>query len=112
MSNYKVGESELTREELESPAILRGDLFDRSVQHGGTHYKEMGIQPWDFVLSMAELNRDEWLQAVGFFRWNAFRYLARAGRKDDAEQEAQKSSQYVEVLEHLYALGKSKGWKK
>lgn len=64
---------------------------------GGTHYIEMGVQPWDVF--------DTWPleQRIGAYRANAVKYLMRLGTKDERLQEAKKAAHYcaklVEVLE-------------
>lgn len=66
------------------PASLR--------QVGGTHYKQMNIQPWDVV--------DGWpLDArIGYYRGNALKYLMRMGTKDEELQEILKCQHYVAKL--------------
>jgi len=66
-------------------------------QEGGTHYKDLPVQPWDVI--------DSWSidMAVGFYRGNALKYLMRMGTKDASVQEVKKAIHYlqklVEVLE-------------
>src|SRR5574343_1950165 len=45
-------------------------------QEGGTHYKEMGVEPWDVI--------DTWSveQQIGYHRGNALKYIMRMGSKD------------------------------
>jgi hypothetical protein len=66
------------------PASLR--------QIGGTHYKQMAVQPWDVV--------DDWPleQRVGYYRGNALKYLMRMGSKDQDAQEIGKGRHYIEKL--------------
>lgn len=66
------------------PASLR--------QIGGTHYKQMAVQPWDVV--------DDWPleQRIGYYRGNALKYLMRMGSKDHELQEVQKCQHYVAKL--------------
>jgi len=61
-------------------------------QVGGTHYKDMGVQPWDVV--------DTWgyEQRIGYYRGGALKYVMRSGRKDNEIQEAQKAVHYLEKL--------------
>ena len=63
---------------------------DRQV--GGTHYKDLKIQPWDVV--------DTWPleQRIGFYRGNALKYLMRMGTKDEQATEAAKGQHYLEKL--------------
>lgn len=69
------------------PASLR--------QVGGTHYKQMGVQPWDVV--------DGWpLEArIGYYRGNALKYLMRMGSKDEELQEIEKCAHYVDKLREV-----------
>jgi len=61
-------------------------------QVGGTHYKAMGVEPWDVV--------DTWPieQRIGFYRGNALKYIMRMGSKDQSDQEVQKGLHYLEKL--------------
>ena len=62
---------------------------DRQV--GGTHYKDLTIQPWDVV--------DTWPleQRIGFYRGNALKYLMRWRRKNGT-QDLRKCIHYLEKL--------------
>lgn len=64
----------------------------RDVQVGGTHYKSLGVQPWDVI--------DTWPleQRIGFYRGNAIKYLMRMGSKDEAVQEIKKAAHYTQKL--------------
>lgn len=66
------------------PASLR--------QVGGTHYKQMNVQPWDVV--------DGWPLdlRIGYYRGNALKYLMRMGSKDEELQEILKCQHYVAKL--------------
>ena len=61
-------------------------------QVAGTHYKDMGVEPWDVV--------DTWPieQRIGAYRHGALKYLMRCGNKDDRLQEIKKAGHYVEKL--------------
>jgi hypothetical protein len=62
-------------------------------QVGGDHYKELAVQPWAAM--------ESWLtpeEFAGYLRGNAIKYLARAGRKGDAEQDLRKALHYLEKL--------------
>jgi hypothetical protein len=61
-------------------------------QVAGTHYKEMGVQPWDVV--------DTWPmeQRIGYYRGGALKYIMRMGRKDENIQEIKKAIHYLEKL--------------
>ena len=64
----------------------------RDKQEGGTHYREMGLQPWDVV--------DTWPleQRIGFYRGNALKYLMRMGTKDDEGLEIRKARHVLTKL--------------
>lgn len=61
-------------------------------QVGGTHYKKMGVEPWDVV--------DTWPleQRIGAYRAGALKYLMRMGSKDEDVQEICKGIHYLEKL--------------
>ncbi len=68
-------------------------------QVGGTHYKDMAVEPWDVI--------DTWPidQQIGAYRAGALKYIMRMGSKDEAAQEIRKAGHYcqklAEVLEAL-----------
>ena len=61
-------------------------------QVAGTHYKDMGVEPWDVV--------DTWPleQRIGAYRHGALKYLMRCGNKDEQLQEIKKCGHYIEKL--------------
>lgn len=61
-------------------------------QVAGTHYKDMGVEPWDVV--------DTWPleQRIGAYRHGALKYLMRMGSKDERAQEIKKGIHYLEKL--------------
>lgn len=61
-------------------------------QIGGTHYKKMGVEPWDVI--------DTWPieQRIGAYRAGALKYLMRMGSKDENVQEISKGIHYLEKL--------------
>jgi hypothetical protein len=64
----------------------------RDIQIGGTHYKNMGVEPWDVV--------DTWPidQRIGAYRHGALKYLMRMGTKDENMQEIRKGIHYMQKL--------------
>jgi hypothetical protein len=64
----------------------------RNHQVGGSHYKSLGVEPWDVV--------DTWSyeQRVGFYRGNAIKYLMRMGTKDESPTEIAKGMHYMQKL--------------
>lgn len=63
---------------------------DRQV--GGTHYKDMDIEPWDVI--------DTWSleQRIGAYRAGALKYVMRMGTKDENVKELKKAGHYIEKL--------------
>ena len=61
-------------------------------QAGGTHYKDMPIQPWAVI--------DTWPleQRIGFYRGNSLKYTMRAGSKDAMVQDIEKAQHYAQKL--------------
>ena len=61
-------------------------------QVGGTHYKDMGIEPWDVI--------DTWSleQRIGAYRAGALKYVMRMGTKDENVKELKKAGHYIEKL--------------
>jgi hypothetical protein len=64
----------------------------RDKQVAGSHYKNMGVEPWDVV--------DTWPleQRIGAYRHGALKYLMRMGSKDESAQEIAKGIHYMEKL--------------
>lgn len=71
------------------------------IQHGGDHYKKMGVEPWDVV--------DTWPleQRIGYYRGGALKYIMRMGSKDNSLQEIRKGQHYIQKL--LEVLGETYG---
>ena len=72
--------------------VANARLTANAKQVGGTHYKAMGVEPWDVI--------DTWPieQRIGYYRGNALKYIMRMGSKDQSDQEAQKGLHYLEKL--------------
>jgi len=69
------------------------------LQIGGTHYKDMGVQPWDVM--EATLTPEEF---IGYLKGNCIKYGMRAGKKDS--DDAGKFRHYkMKLKEALEALG-------
>ena len=75
-----------------------------TIQEGGDHYKQMGVQPWDIY--------DTWPaeQRIGAYRANCVKYVMRLESKDSRVLNARKLKHYasklVEVAEELEAKEK------
>lgn len=65
------------------------------VQVGGTHYKDMPMQPWDVMGSV--LSRDEF---IGFLKGNVIKYAMRAGRKEGSD-DGNKARHYQQKLNEV-----------
>ena len=63
-------------------------------QVGGTHYKDMGIQPW--AVMQAVLTPEEW---VGYLKGNVIKYGMRQGKKDS--DDANKARHYALKLSEV-----------
>lgn len=63
-------------------------------QIGGSHYKELGVQPWSVMEAI--LSREEF---VGFLKGNIIKYSMRQGRKDS--DDAAKCQHYIEKLREI-----------
>jgi hypothetical protein len=76
-------------------------------QVGGSHYKDMPVQPWDVMNSV--LTRQEF---IGFLKGNIIKYSMRAGHKQGAEQDAEKARHYAEKLAEIEmpTLSTHPGW--
>lgn len=61
-------------------------------QHGGTHYMDRAIQPWDYIAA----------NGIGFFEGNAIKYLTRWRDKGGVE-DLRKAKHYIEKLIELEA---------
>lgn len=68
-----------------------------SRQVGGSHYKDMPMQPWDVM--QAVLTPEEFR---GFLKGNIIKYSMRAGRKDGSD-DAGKAQHYRQKLAEMEA---------
>lgn len=65
-----------------------------AMQVGGTHYKDMTIQPWAVMETV--LSREEF---IGFLKGNIIKYAMRQGRKDSDDGE--KAIHYMQKLNEV-----------
>jgi hypothetical protein len=64
-------------------------------QVGGTHYKDMPVQPWtvmEALMTHAEF--------IGFLKGNVIKYSMRQGRKDGSD-DAAKALHYLQKLDEV-----------
>lgn len=72
----------------------REDVSANSKQVGGSHYKDMELQPWDVMESL--LTPEEF---VGFLKGNIIKYALRQGKKDS--DDAGKAKHYIAKLKEM-----------
>ena len=68
------------------------------VQVGGTHYKDMPVQPWTVMECV--LTNEEF---IGFLKGNVIKYSMRQGRKDGSD-DAGKAQHYLAKLKEVQGL--------
>jgi len=72
-------------------------------QIGGTHYKDMTIQPWTVLENV--LTTDEF---IGFLKGNIIKYAMRQGRKDS--DDGGKALHYLQKLKELQDVNFNSNW--
>jgi hypothetical protein len=72
---------------------LNGTRAD-DIQAGGSHYKDMGVQPWTVMEAL--LTKEEF---VGYLKGNLIKYAMRQGKKDSPD--AEKWHHYKLKLEEI-----------
>ena len=77
-----------------SADTLKADEY----QCGGSHYKNMAIQPWDVMQSV--LTPEEF---QGYLKGNVLKYALRAGKKEGADDDADKAKHYAMKLREVQA---------
>ena len=58
-----------------------------NVQHGGTHYKDKAVQPWDYIIG----------NNLGYLEGNVVKYVSR-WRDKGGIQDLQKARHYLDKL--------------
>lgn len=76
--------------EKQLPGIRADDI-----QVSGTHYKDMGMQPW--TVMQAVLTPEEFR---GFLKGNVIKYAMRQGKKQDSD-DTNKAKHYAMKLEEV-----------
>jgi hypothetical protein len=66
-------------------------------QVGGTHYKDMAVEPW--VVMQAVLTPEEFR---GYLKGNVIKYSMRQGKKADSD-DAGKALHYIDKLKEIQA---------
>ena len=85
-------ELERFRQQFDPYTKPKQKLEANSRQVGGQHYKKMDIQPWDVI----DYGPKE--HAIGFYRYNALKYIMRAGEKGEFKEDIAKAQHYLEKL--------------
>lgn len=67
-------------------------------QIGGSHYKDMAVQPWDVMQSV--MTHEEF---VGFLKGNVIKYSMRQGKKEGTDDGA-KAMHYLAKLREVQEL--------
>ena len=81
------------RQQLEEAAVVFNSMADKyeqqlngtradDIQAGGSHYKNMGVQPWTVMEAL--LTKEEF---VGYLKGNLIKYAMRQGKKDSPDAE-------------------------
>lgn len=83
---------ELGVENVEWEPGMKIEKFANDREIGGTHYKDMDIQPWDII------DQGDREQAIGFYRYNALKYIMRAGSKGEFKEDIAKAEHYLQKL--------------
>jgi hypothetical protein len=66
------------------------------IQIGGSHYKDMPLQPWDVMEVL--LTHEEF---VGFLKGNIVKYSLRSGRKEGSYDDGDKARHYMQKLREV-----------
>lgn len=74
----------------EAQKHMQQSLNANAIQHGGSHYKEKAIQPWDYIAS----------NNLGYFEGNIVKYVSRWKEKNGVE-DLKKAMHYLQKLIEL-----------
>ena len=69
-------------EKISKPGVYAVPLTADEIQEGGSHYKDMGVQPWTVMEAL--LTREEF---IGYLKGNLIKYGMRQGKKDSPDAE-------------------------
>jgi hypothetical protein len=79
MSKFKIGDWAHKQSKYPADAL--------SVQHGGDHYKKMGIQPVEYIMA----------NKIPYMEGNVIKYISR-WRDKGGVQDLNKAKHYIELL--------------
>lgn len=86
--------SEMIQDRMRIYETMERDQKADDLQVGGSHYKDMPVQPW--VVMEALLTPEEF---IGFLKGNIIKYSMRQGKKDS--DDAGKLKHYIMKLEEV-----------
>jgi hypothetical protein len=75
-------EEEQELQHMMSTSRINADKRADDMQAGGSHYKDMGVQPWTVMEAL--LTREEF---IGYLKGNLIKYGMRQGKKDSPDAE-------------------------
>jgi hypothetical protein len=75
-------EEEQELQYMMSASRINADKRADDMQAGGSHYKDMGVQPWTVMEAL--LTREEF---IGYLKGNLIKYGMRQGKKDSPDAE-------------------------
>jgi hypothetical protein len=75
-------EEEQELQYMMSTSRINADKRADDMQAGGSHYKDMGVQPWTVMEAL--LTREEF---IGYLKGNLIKYGMRQGKKDSPDAE-------------------------
>lgn len=78
--------NDIIRETLDENKSMPSAANDR--QEGGTHYKQLTIQPWDYIVS----------NNLGYLEGNVVKYVTRWQTKGNGVQDLLKARHYLDKL--------------
>jgi len=83
------------KEDREQVERVKKEALDKQV--GGSHYKDCGIQPVEYIYA----------NQLDFLEGNVIKYITRHRTKGDGEKDIRKVIHYAEmILEMVYGKGK------
>lgn len=85
---------DVIRDKMRIMEIMEQEHKADDIQVGGTHYKDMPVQPWEVMQVL--LTKEEF---IGFLKGNIVKYSMRQGRKDS--DDAGKLRHYQQKLREV-----------
>lgn len=85
---------DVIRDKMRIMEIMEQEHKADNIQVGGTHYKDMPVQPWEVMQVL--LTKEEF---IGFLKGNIVKYSMRQGRKDS--DDAGKLRHYQQKLREV-----------